>query len=277
MQTLGATNRSSSPTIRRAATSASSPSTTPPSARRSAAPASGRTQSTEEALQDVLRLSRGMTYKSAVAGLNLGGGKAVIIADPKRPDRESLFRAHGRFVETLGGRYITAEDVGTSPTDMEFVRRETQARGRPAQSLRRSVAGHRLRRVRRHEGLRQAALGQGLAGRQDGRGAGRGQGRLLPDEAPQGRRRQAHRHRHRPGEGQARRRGTRRHRRSPPTRSTTPRPTSSRPARSAPSSTTTRSSGSRSRSSPAAPTTSSPSRGTASSSRSRGSSTRPTT
>ena len=83
-------------------------------------------QSTEEALQDVLRLSRGMTYKSAVAGLNLGGGKAVIIADPKRPDRESLFRAHGRFVETLGGRYITAEDVGTSPIDMEFVRRETK-------------------------------------------------------------------------------------------------------------------------------------------------------
>ncbi|MGH7593743.1 MAG: Glu/Leu/Phe/Val dehydrogenase dimerization domain-containing protein [Gemmatimonadales bacterium] len=82
--------------------------------------------STEDALQDVLRLSRGMTYKSAVAGLNLGGGKAVIVADPKRPDRESLFRAHGRFVETLGGRYITAEDVGTSPTDMEFVRRETK-------------------------------------------------------------------------------------------------------------------------------------------------------
>lgn len=82
--------------------------------------------STDDALRDVLRLSRGMTYKSAVAGLNLGGGKAVIIADPKRPDRESLFRAHGRFVETLGGRYITAEDVGTSPTDMEFVKRETK-------------------------------------------------------------------------------------------------------------------------------------------------------
>ena len=83
-------------------------------------------KTTEEALQDVLRLSRGMTYKSAVAGLNLGGGKAVIVADPKRADRESLFRAHGRFVETLGGRYITAEDVGTSPSDMEFVKRETK-------------------------------------------------------------------------------------------------------------------------------------------------------
>ncbi len=82
--------------------------------------------STEEALRDVMRLSRGMTYKSAVAGLNLGGGKAVIIADPKRADRESLFRAHGRFVESLGGRYITAEDVGTSPSDMEFVKRETR-------------------------------------------------------------------------------------------------------------------------------------------------------
>ncbi len=82
--------------------------------------------STEDAVRDVLRLSRGMTYKSAVAGLNLGGGKAVIVADPKRADRESLFRAHGRFVETLGGRYITAEDVGTSPQDMEFVKRETK-------------------------------------------------------------------------------------------------------------------------------------------------------
>jgi len=82
--------------------------------------------STEDAVRDVLRLSRGMTYKSAVAGLNLGGGKAVIVADPKRADRESLFRAHGRFVESLGGRYITAEDVGTSPQDMEFVKRETK-------------------------------------------------------------------------------------------------------------------------------------------------------
>ncbi len=83
-------------------------------------------ESTDAAIQDALRLARGMTYKSAVAGLNLGGGKAVIIADPKRTDRESLFRAHGRFVESLGGRYITAEDVGTSPTDMEFIKRETK-------------------------------------------------------------------------------------------------------------------------------------------------------
>ena len=66
-----------------------------------------------------------MTYKSAVAGLNLGGGKSVIIGDNKRPDREALFRAHGRFVETLGGRYITAEDIGTSPADMEYIKLET--------------------------------------------------------------------------------------------------------------------------------------------------------
>lgn len=81
---------------------------------------------TDEAITDALRLSRGMTYKAAVAGLNLGGGKAVIIGDNKRKDRETLFRAHGRFVESLGGRYITAEDVGTSPNDMEFVRMETK-------------------------------------------------------------------------------------------------------------------------------------------------------
>jgi len=81
--------------------------------------------STEEAVTDALRLSRGMTYKSAVAGINLGGGKAVIIGDNHRPDREALFRAHGRFVETLGGRYITAEDIGTSPADMEYIKLET--------------------------------------------------------------------------------------------------------------------------------------------------------
>ncbi len=79
----------------------------------------------DEALTDALRLAKGMTYKAAAAGLNLGGGKAVIVGDNKRTDRELLFRAHGRFVETLNGRYITAEDVGTSPADMEFVKRET--------------------------------------------------------------------------------------------------------------------------------------------------------
>src|SRR5262245_14051253 len=79
----------------------------------------------EEAVTDALRLSRGMTYKNAVAGLNLGGGKAVIIGDNRTTRREMVFRAHGRFVEALGGRYITAEDVGTSTADMEFVHMET--------------------------------------------------------------------------------------------------------------------------------------------------------
>lgn len=81
--------------------------------------------STDEAITDALRLARGMTYKSAVAGINLGGGKSVIIGDNKRADREALFRAHGRFIETLGGRYITAEDIGTSPADMEYIKLET--------------------------------------------------------------------------------------------------------------------------------------------------------
>src|SRR5688572_18048083 len=81
--------------------------------------------STDEAVTDALRLARGMTYKSAVAGINLGGGKSVIIGDNKRADREALFRAHGRFIETLNGRYITAEDIGTSPADMEYIKLET--------------------------------------------------------------------------------------------------------------------------------------------------------
>ena len=81
--------------------------------------------STDEAITDALRLARGMTYKSAVAGINLGGGKSVIVGDNRRTDREALFRAHGRFIETLGGRYITAEDIGTSPADMEYIKLET--------------------------------------------------------------------------------------------------------------------------------------------------------
>ena len=81
--------------------------------------------SDEEAVVDALRLSRGMTYKNAVAGLRLGGGKSIIIGDNKTTDREGLFRAHGRFVESLGGRYITAEDVGTSTRDMDYVHMET--------------------------------------------------------------------------------------------------------------------------------------------------------
>jgi leucine dehydrogenase len=78
-----------------------------------------------DAIVDALRLARGMTYKNAVAGLNLGGGKSVILGDNKTVDREMIFRAHGRFVESLGGRYITAEDVGTSTADMDFVHMET--------------------------------------------------------------------------------------------------------------------------------------------------------
>ncbi len=81
--------------------------------------------SDDEAVVDALRLARGMTYKNAVAGLNLGGGKSVIIGDNKTKNREMIFRAHGRFVESLGGRYVTAEDVGTSTGDMDFVHMET--------------------------------------------------------------------------------------------------------------------------------------------------------
>jgi len=81
--------------------------------------------SDEDAIVDVLRLARGMTYKNAVAGLNLGGGKSVIIGDNRTTNREMVFRAHGRMVESLGGRYVTAEDVGTSTADMDYVHMET--------------------------------------------------------------------------------------------------------------------------------------------------------
>ncbi len=80
----------------------------------------------DDALVDVLRLAKGMTYKAAAAGLDLGGGKAVIIGDPHTDKSERLFRAYGRIVDSLQGRYITAEDVGTDVADMELVRRETR-------------------------------------------------------------------------------------------------------------------------------------------------------
>lgn len=80
----------------------------------------------EEGLYDVLRLARGMTYKASIAGLNLGGGKSVIIGTPETEKNEYIFRAFGRFVEGLGGRYIAAEDVNTTVRDMEWVRMETR-------------------------------------------------------------------------------------------------------------------------------------------------------
>ena len=81
--------------------------------------------SDDDALNDVLRLSRGMTYKNAVAGLKFGGGKAVILGSDDAPKSPELFRAFGRFIDSLGGRYITAEDVGCSVDDMRYVREET--------------------------------------------------------------------------------------------------------------------------------------------------------
>ncbi|MQS13027.1 Glu/Leu/Phe/Val dehydrogenase [Streptomyces kaniharaensis] len=82
--------------------------------------------SEEAALEDALNLSRGMSYKNALAGLDLGGGKAVIIGDPNKDKNEAMLRAYGRFVESLRGRYITACDVGTYVQDMDVIARETE-------------------------------------------------------------------------------------------------------------------------------------------------------
>ena len=79
----------------------------------------------DDAMTDALRLARGMTYKNALAGLPFGGGKSIIMRGGNTPDREQLFRAHGRMVNSLDGKYITAEDVGTSPADMEYILKET--------------------------------------------------------------------------------------------------------------------------------------------------------
>ena len=83
-------------------------------------------KSEDEALVDVLRLSKGMTYKASISNLNLGGGKAVIIGNPNTDKSEILLRSFGKFVQSLGGKYITAEDVGMSVHDMEYIRMETE-------------------------------------------------------------------------------------------------------------------------------------------------------
>ena len=225
-----------------AATSASSPSTTPRSARRSAARASGSTPRTDEAITDALRLARGMTYKSAVAGHQprrrqvghrgrqqaAGPGGAVPRARPLRRDAGRPLHHRGGHRHQPGGHGV--HQAGDRP------------RGRPARPVGRSLAGHGLRRVRRHEGRGQGAAGAATAS--SGKTvAVQGCGnvathlcRHLHEEGVQ-----AHRHRHRPGEGEAGGERDRRRRRWRPTRSTTRRPTSTRPARSAPPSTTTRS------------------------------------
>ncbi len=170
-----------------------------------------RYASTEEAITDALRLARGMTYKSAVMGINLGGGKSVIVGDNKRVDREALFRAHGRFIETLGGRYITAEDIGTSPADMEYIKLETDhvaglvgLSGDPSPVTAYGVyVGH--------EGGGQGEVGQRQPHGQDGGGAGLRQRRHPPVPPPPRRWRGADRHRHRPGQGAPGRERDRRH------------------------------------------------------------------
>jgi len=93
-------------------------------------PATGGTRmwtypSEMDAIEDALRLARGMTYKYAAAGVNLGGGKCVVIGDPRREKSEMLFRALGRFINRLGGIYMTGEDVGTTLREMEYMRMET--------------------------------------------------------------------------------------------------------------------------------------------------------
>jgi leucine dehydrogenase len=134
--------------------------------------------SDEEALTDALRLSRGMTYKSALAGLDYGGGKSVIIGDPGKDKSDALFRAMGRFVESLGGRYTVAEDVGISVPDVEIMGEETRhvagtsagGVGDPSPATAygvfmgiKAAAKHRLG-VERLNGLRVAVQGAGHVG-----------------------------------------------------------------------------------------------------------------
>ena len=144
--------------------------------------------STADALRDVLDLSRGMSYKAALAGLDLGGGKAVIIGDPADAGKsEALLRAYGRFVQSLGGRYYTACDVGTFSPDMDDIAREcayvtgrTVAHGGAGDSSVLTAYGV-------FQGMRAAApfaWGGAVAGGPDRRRGRRRQGRPPPGRPP---------------------------------------------------------------------------------------------
>ena len=143
--------------------------------------------SEDEALADVLRLSAAMAYKNALAGLDHGGGKAVIIGDPAQIKTEPLLRAYGRFVASLGGRYVTACDVGTRSEDMDIIARECRWTYRPDHGQRRRGRLLRADRDGRHArdaGGGRARLGQHQPARPDGRRRGSGQGRAPPGRPP---------------------------------------------------------------------------------------------
>ncbi len=137
--------------------------------------------SEEEALRDVLRLSRGMTYKAAAANLSLGGGKAVIIGNPRELKAPALMRAMGRAVDRLGGNYITAEDVGTTVADFAEVRKETRfvvGAAHRARWIRGPFAHHGARCVFWPPGSSNPSLESADAGGLHGRGSGSRQRRL---------------------------------------------------------------------------------------------------
>lgn len=151
-----------------------------------------------EAVADALNLARGMSYKNAMAGLDHGGGKAVIIGDPERDKTEELLLAYGRMVASLGGRYVTACDVGTYVADMDVVAREcrwTTGRSPENGGSRRLLRPHRLRRLPGHARLRPAPVGRPLAARPQGRHRRRRQGRPSPGRAPARRGRRGRDHR----------------------------------------------------------------------------------
>ena len=157
------------------------------------------------AMEDALRLSKGMTYKYAAAGINLGGGKIVVIGDPKRRQgREMLFRALGRFIDSLGGEYLTGEDVGTTLARHGLHARRDPERDHAARVRRRRRTdrpGDRVRRAAGDASMRRAAVGLAVAARQAGARAGPRSGWGADGGLP--RRRGCHgaRQRHRPGQG----------------------------------------------------------------------------
>jgi valine dehydrogenase (NAD+) len=131
--------------------------------------------SEDDALEDVLKLSKAMAYKAACSGIDLGGGKAVILGDPTRDKTEALLRAYGRFVQSLGGRYYTACDVGTYVQDMDVIAKETDfATGRSPENggAGRQRRAHGLRRLPGDARRRRARLGAPDAARQARRGRG---------------------------------------------------------------------------------------------------------
>lgn len=154
-------------------------------------------------LEDAIRLARGMSYKSAFAGLPYGGGKGVLLRPKNIKDRDAYFECYGQFIGSLNGRFITAVDVGTKVSDMDIISRKTKYVLSTSADTGDPLPAYGQRRFKRHQGDRQGKAGPKRSGRHSGRHSGDRQGRLPSGPAAAYQRRKSSGKRHRSFSGTA--------------------------------------------------------------------------